>query len=686
MNRRVRGLVELARLYGVETAYVGMGGTRHRADDESLALTLRALGVQLDDAADAMSALNARRAQLDATSLQPVHVAWDGRLSQLRLRLPATQPETVSVEVRLEAGNVSSYPCRAEPASIPARRGWQPTHTLRLGLQLPIGYHRITVETAGETFESLIIAAPRHAYAPESAREWGLFVPLYALCAERSHGIGDYSDLAGIARWSHGLGAGFLSTLPLLASFLDAPFDPSPYAPVSRLFWNELFVDIAAVPGAAEAGTPDALPCRTDEHVDYRHVAARRRAWLERACRASADDTAVTDALARFTASNPHAHAYAQFRAVCDRRRDGWHVWPDRLRDGDIRTGDFAADDYAYHLFAQWQADAQLAALAADDDAAAPYLDLPLGVHADGYDAWRFRELFAEGVSAGAPPDALFTGGQDWGFRPLDPGALRASGYAYFIDTLRHHLRHARILRLDHVMSLYRLYWVPHGLSAQRGVYVRYAEDELYAVLTLESARHRAVVIGEDLGTVPVAVRRAMDRHHVHRMHVVQFEASADRSPAAAAPDPNVVASLNTHDMPTFAGFWRGSEIDDQLELGLIDEAGHAAAQAERKRLRLALSRDVGAGGEIDAGLTRQRLLERLAASPARYVLLTLEDLWLERRPQNVPGTSAERPNWRRRAAYTLDRIMSDAALRRMLNAVAGHRRPAQHTDRTAHG
>jgi 4-alpha-glucanotransferase len=200
----------------------------------------------------------------------------------------------------------------------------------------------------------------------------------------------------------------------------------------------------------------------------------------------------------------------------------------------------------------------------------------------------------------------------------------------------------------------------------------------------MESARHRAVVVGEDLGTVPAAVRRAMDRHGVHRMHVVQFEANAEKDPPIAPPDGAVVASLNTHDMPTFAGFWRGTEIDDQLDLDLIDADEHQRALAQRAALRRALSRTLGGGGEIDVGVARQRLLERLAASDAHYILVTLEDLWLEERPQNVPGTSHERPNWQRRARRSLETIMNDAAIRRMLHAIAERRAAQQPNEATS--
>ena len=679
MKQRMSGLPELARLYGVETAYEGMGGERRRADAEALALTLRSLGASIDDNGGTAGALADRRAELDSLGIQPVHVAWDGALPQLRVRLAHGESERAALEIRLESGEIIPHACRAEPVNARARGGWTATHSLRIGRRLPLGYHRVQVETSGSTFQTLIISAPRHAHAPAETREWGVFAPLYAVQSESSWGVGDYSDLARIVSWAGDLGAGFVSTLPLLATFLDAPFEPSPYSPASRLFWNELFVDVTSVPGWTPDPdvSDDIAACRNGDLVDYRRVAALKRRELERARVASSSDAAVRDELDQFAKSNVHAADYARFRAVCDRRREGWLAWPERMQKGDIRTGDYAPEDFAYHLFAQWQADRQLAAVGAarHGGAASLYLDMPLGVNPAGYDAWRFRELFAEGVSAGAPPDPLFTGGQDWGFRPLVPHALRTSGYGYLIETLRHHFRHAPLLRLDHVMSLYRLFWVPDGVGAKRGVYVRYPEDELFAILVLESARHNAVVIGEDLGTVPAAVRRAMDRHSVHRMHVVQFEASPDSDSPASVPDENVVASLNTHDMPLFAGFWQGSEIDDQLELGLIDEADHAEALQQRAELRRALSRSVGAGGEVEPGLVRQRLLERLAASPARYVLVTLEDLWLEQRPQNVPGTSEERPNWKRRLNRSLKEIIGDAAVRRMLNAIGERRR-----------
>jgi 4-alpha-glucanotransferase len=672
-----RGITELARLFNVATSYEGMDGKRRRADPDVLFATLRALGAELGGRHDARHALAARRAELDALGIQPVIVAWDGALPHVRVRLAHGESERAAIEIRLDSGEQITHGCRADPVRARARGGWTATHTLRFGRRVPLGYHRLQVETSGSTFHALIIAAPRHAYLPPDAREWGVFIPLYSVCSEGSWGAGDYGDLARLSRWAGDLGAGFVSTLPLLATFLDVPFEPSPYSPASRLFWSDFFIDVRDVPGwtASPDLDDEVFACGRGDLVDYRRIAALKRRELERVL--ARGDEAVTAGARQYAQSHSHVEDYARFRAVGDRLREPWQAWPERLRDGDVREGDFAREDFDYHLFAQWQADRQLGAISAARFAGAAglYLDMPLGVNPAGYDGWRFRDLFADGVSAGAPPDPLFTGGQNWGFRPLNPRTLRETGHAYFAETLRHHFRHAPMLRLDHVMSLYRLFWIPDGVAATEGVYVRYPEDELFAVLTLESARHRAVVVGEDLGTVPAAVRRAMDAHGVQRMHVVQYEAAPDATPPVPEPAEPLVASLNTHDMPLFAGFWRGGDIDDQLALGLIDDAGHAEAMRERGRLRLALSRAVGAGREVEPALVRQLLLERLAASPARYVLVTLEDLWLEDRPQNVPGTSDERPNWQRRARRSLNDIIEDATLRRMLKAIGERRR-----------
>ncbi|HEX2120656.1 MAG TPA: 4-alpha-glucanotransferase, partial [Thermoanaerobaculia bacterium] len=241
------------------------------------------------------------------------------------------------------------------------------------------------------------------------------------------------------------------------------------------------------------------------------------------------------------------------------------------------RRGDGPA---SRHIDAQLRIAQQMRRLAARGGL---YLDFPLGVHPGGYDVWRYADSFAKGVSVGAPPDAFFTKGQNWGFPPLDPDAIRANRYEYFRACIRHHMQHASILRLDHVMGLHRLYWIPEGAEAKDGVYVRYRDEELFAIIALESQLHGCAVVGEDLGTVPEYVPRAMQRHGLRRMFVVQYEAKPE---GIGDPPRMSVASVNTHDMPTFAAFERGLDIDDRVEQGLLDEEGARKEREARARIR----------------------------------------------------------------------------------------------------
>ncbi|HSJ15007.1 MAG TPA: 4-alpha-glucanotransferase [Longimicrobiales bacterium] len=668
-----RELTALARLYGVQTSYEDVGGVRRHATPEALFLTLRALGAPLAAPAAAGEALRAARARLEARVTDPVHVAWGGRLAALHLRVPVRAARTPArLTLRLDSGETRTWRAPFEPAARGALAGYR----LPVSGPLPTGYHELEIETRRQTVRTRILSAPRHMHAPMAEISWGAFAPLHALRTAPDEGIADYGDLARLARWIGSLGGRWIGTLPLLPAFVDQPFEPSPYSPVSRLFWNELYVAPGSLPhgrGAPIAAGPAASP----ELVDYRAAGRRRRdrvqaaaAWFFRAA-----EPAERAELEQFIAARPRLLDYARFRAACDRRGTGWHSWPSPMRAGHLVPGDFAPEDEDYYLYAQWQAERQLAAIGtgARSGGAALYLDLPLGVNPDGYDAWRFRDVFVEGASAGAPPDALFTGGQDWGFRPLHPTRLRETGYAYLIESLRHHLRHARMLRLDHVMWLFRLYWIPAGLSARDGVYVQYPADELFAVLAIEAVRHRARIVGEDLGTVPRAVRTAMERRRVQRIYVVQYELQPDAPELLGAVPRNAVASINTHDMPTFAGFLRGTDIDDQLDLGLIDAAGAQESRARRADLIAQLAEHFDAAPEPAALL--RALLMHLAVSDARTVLVNLEDLWLETEPQNVPGTSGERPNWRRRFERTLSQIESDAQLAVLLGELDALRR-----------
>jgi 4-alpha-glucanotransferase len=305
---------------------------------------------------------------------------------------------------------------------------------------------------------------------------------------------------------------------------------------------------------------------------------------------------------------------------------------------------------------------------------------MPLGTHREGYDVWRYQGLYALGAAGGAPPDPVFTQGQNWGFAPIHPERSREQGHAYWIAYLRHHLRYARMLRFDHVMGLHRLYWVPEGLPASEGAYVRYPAEEFYAVLCLESQRHQAVIVGENLGTVPPEVDGALARHGVTGMYVAQYEfRPPPRRPLRPIPR-DVVAGVNTHDMPPFHAWFRGADLEDRQQLGLLTRANVQRERRLRRLIIAALRKSLPtSGGFVDnssqAGILLWRLLKALAGSEARYLLLNLEDLWLEVLPQNVPGTSSERVNWRRRLRLSMEEVVKDPGVAAWLAAVRRRRR-----------
>ncbi len=709
-------LRELARLFGVETAYHDLVGARREASPEALLAVLRLLDAQLEDGdggAGVGPALAARRRELAERLLEPVVVAWDGQgVAPLRLAAGPGGAGGAGVEahLRFEDGGERGFHAAGEDleALPPAPEG-----TARWGLRLaglPPGYHRLRATAAGVAAEATVVAAPSRAWEGEGDRLWGVFLPLYALRTRCDWGVGDLSALRRLADWTAALGGGVVGTLPLLAAFLDQPFEPSPYAPASRLFWNELYLDPRALPELALApaaqrflASPELAAqveaARAAELVDYDRAMTLKRRVLEDLAHAfyvRAGDRHAE--LERFVRRRPEVETWAAFRAVGDRRGEPWQCWPERLRAGNLAAADYDPEDFRYHLWVQWAVEGQVSALAAEARRRGPglYLDLPIGVHASGYDVWRERDLFAAGAAAGAPPDPFFVEGQDWGTPPLKPEALREQGYGYLTACLRHHLAHAGILRLDHVMQLRRLYWVPEGFPASEGVYVRYPMEEMFAVLCLESHRHRALLVGENLGTVPPEINAAMERHGIPGMYVLQYELAPgspgpgarpagrgtdsapgiDWSPArkpsrlARTPPAGCVASLNTHDMPPFAAFWEGLDLAERESLGALDER---QARAERERLaelrRQLLAFAGAADGPASARQVVRAILERLAASPARLLLVNLEDLWQETRPQNVPGTS-ERPNWRRKAARSLEHFSADpeivATLRRI--------------------
>ena len=699
-------LKDLARLFGVQTSYIDVYNRRQKVSAESLLAVLEALGAVIPSLDKVPGLLKQEQQARLERGIEPVTVLWEGDPPECRLTVPRSQAGgkiAVQIDLEEEALPVDEIIDLSDLPRQPDASG--KFVTIRLPLpRLKWGYHQLRLkDRGGRSYQSLLIAAPGRAYSADAAAagEWGCFLPLYSLRSARNWGAGDFTDLHHLMNWVENLGGSVVGTLPMLPAFLDDRFDPSPYASASRLAWNEFYVDVERIPELlndsrlkevlhSEGLTREIALLRESEHVDYRGIMGLKRRFLQRLADDFFDQKPAPryGEFERFRQSHPHLEDYAAFRAAYEQEQKPWPDWQGPKRDGQLAEGDYDPRNKGFHLYAQWIATAQLESLA-EAAGGGLYLDLPLGVRPDGYDVWRWRDLYACKSSAGSPPDSMWTKGQDWGFPPLHPEKIREDGYRHVRDYLRHHLRLSRILRVDHVMQLHRLYWVPHGLPASRGAYVEYRDQELYAILALESHRSRTTLVGENLGTIPPAVNEAMDRHNLQRMYVVQYETATceeeDDEPRRNGPTelkpvpPGALASLNTHDMPTFAAWWRGEDILLRQGLDLIDEEEAERQRQERKSLRENLTdwlrsenwlRDASAGEEQ----IHLAILKFLASSEASVVLVNLEDLWLEPQPQNVPGTGVERPNWKRKAALTAEEFCQAPEVLAALQAVAQFR------------
>jgi 4-alpha-glucanotransferase len=635
----LKALRSLATAMGVHTRYTDGLGRRVVVAPETLVRVCAALGAAVGRPAEAAEALRAQRARRNAGLVPAVVVAWDGVLPALPI--PGKRAGDVHAQMHLEDGQVFAL----------ERAGTELTSPRAL----PAGYHRLTMEAPGRHESCRIIAAPSRAWRrPGSHRSWGVGTHLAALRSARSRSLGDLRDLASVCQWVHQRGGDLVTALPLLPTFNTEWPEPSPYSPVSRLFWSELILDLR------EGHRPTAAPLA----LDVRSAAAEVHAAL--AGYPSPDPAQLDPELVR----------YARFRGAQARLGRNWRDWPAAARAGTLVSDQVDPEVERFHLVAQTLLRQQLHELRQhlERDGMRLGLDLAVGGHPDGYDPWSRQHLFGDGMSVGAPPDAGFPSGQDWGFSPVLPDASRREGHQYLAASIAHQAGLAGVLRVDHIMAWTRLYWIPHGFGLHDGTYVSYPADELFAILSLESHRGRCEVVGENLGTVPREIFEALPRHRIWGMYLAMFQASA--GPDVAPPTSADMALVGTHDTPTFAGWLVGNDIADRIRYGLMPESTAPPAYKERTQAVRWLAETLGSSPDDPRGFL-VALLEWLGRSDAPLVVPWLEDLWLEPVAVNLPGTpSSMRPNWQRPMGRLLDDIFNDPGVDDLLRRLHRARHP----------
>ncbi|MFG2898396.1 4-alpha-glucanotransferase [Streptomyces zaomyceticus] len=649
-------LARLAARHGVATEYRPSEGVTVPVPDATVVAVLGALGVDATTP-EAVAASLADAERADGERLLPPTLVR--RHGEEAVRPPADLPPGTRLRITTEDGAVVTG------------RNWE---------RLPLGVHTVEAQAPdGRAATATLIVSPPRVPGPER-RAYGLLVQLYSLLSTRSWGMGDLGDLRELATWAGRThGAGFIQVNPLHAGVPGAPSDPSPYRPSSRRFPDPVHLRIEEIPEYALVGPEhrEELDRILTEAAELRERVLGKGAVIDRDAVWEVKRRALELVVGSvelgpgrradfhdFLAARGRAlEDHATYQALAERHGHHWRGWPTELRtpraaEAVVRDDPVLAARVDFHCRLAWLTDRQLADAAAAARAAGMEVgivhDLAVGVHPEGSDAWAQQEAFAAGMSVGAPPDAFNSRGQDWGLPPWRPDALAAAGYAPYRGLLRELLRHAGALRIDHVMGLFRLWWVPEGREPTEGTYVRYDAEAMLAVLVLEAHRAGALVIGEDLGTVEPGVREELAGRGVFGTSVLWFErdwAGTGRPLPPGDWRADCVATATTHDLPPTAARLSGDHIALRHRLGLLtgdlerERAADAAETTEWLGLfqRSGLLPEGPGDEETEIGAVHRFLL----ATPARMVGVWLPDAVGDRRPQNLPGTWDEYPNWR---------------------------------------
>lgn len=667
-------LSELARRYGVATEYQDWTGRHVDVPESTLVSVLAALGVRAATEDERAVALTVHDRDYWTRSLPPAIVARAGAESSFWVHV--THGDPVGLWIRLEDGSVRAGLRQLENHTPPHEVGDRliGEATFELPGDLPLGYHRLYIQAGSAEASTALIVVPAKLELPPrlgGKRTWGLATQLYSVASERSWGVGDLTDLSDLAVWSGAsYGAGYILVNPLHAAAPIAPLEPSPYLPTSRRYVNPLYLRPEAIPEFADAphrGRMRKSRAKLRDGALHAELIDRDTAWDVK--------RAVLKNVYRVGRSAGRQLAYAAYRerqgrslddfaiwcALAEAHGPDWHEWPEALDHPESpAVADFAvkhADAVDFHRWLQWQLDDQLATAQSAAQRSGMELgimhDLAVGVDPNGADAWALQDVLALGVTAGAPPDEFNQLGQDWSQPPWRPDQLVEQGYQPFRAMVNAVLRHAGGVRVDHIIGLFRLWWIPKGSLPTEGTYVRYDHEAMIGILALEAHRAAAVVVGEDLGTVEPWVRDYLSERGLLGTSILWFELDRDGGGGPLQAQrwrEQCLSSVTTHDLPPTAGYLAGEHVRLRQQLGLLtrpvdeeladDRAEQAAWVDELRRVGL-----LGEKPGVDE--TVLALYRYLGRTPSRLLCLSLADAVGEMRTQNQPGTTDEYPNWR---------------------------------------
>jgi 4-alpha-glucanotransferase len=717
-------IAALSRWCGITPEYWDNFGVRRRTSRTTQEALLAAMGIPCGAPAEIRAFREECRRRQTERLLPPLTIITPGQGRGLTLNLGEAgrqAPSRLELEGECidETGEKRLW--RPHPSQILVQEtpGMEPGSHFRLSLavphDLPEGYYQLNLRVKGtgweQTGDALLAVCPRQAWQPPILDDgrplWGLNLPLYALRSRGNWGIGDFADLRAASLWAVELGAAFVGINPLHAPQAGDNADPSPYSPTSRLFLNFLYVNLEDVPEmrvSPEAqdlyASPDfkahLIRLRNAPLVAYPEIRRLKRkflgmlfvAFLQEHGGPEAPLTSRGRDFARFVAQGGEALArFSLYQALSDHLAvKDWRRWPPAFQRPD--TPEVAAfapahrHEINFHQYVQWLAAGQRQEVWEEAvRAGLPftlYQDLALGAAAGGFETWGYPGLFARGAAMGAPPDAFNLKGQNWDLPPLIPWKLEESGYRLFLDILRANLPPGGIIRLDHVMGLFRLFWIPEGREPRDGAYVRYPARGLLGLLKLESRRRRTLIIGEDLGTVAPAIRRDLARARIFSYRVFYFERTGEQRFKAPEDYPRqALACATTHDLPTLAGYWEGRDLEFRRRLHLYPtpqsaEQDAAARQEDRFVLVQALVQagllppDYSPSPPVCPEEVRRAVLAYLGKSRAALVEVRLEDMLGLSAQQNFPGTTDQHPNWRHKIFQTLEELRRDPEVIKM--------------------